>query len=130
MATAQLILAQRMQTEAVTAFGYAAKNTFMDDIQFSAFETAPASRRTSSAPAALDSAQELFQTVKGNTEEEACDEAQGLLRTVIELQVDVEHADCMMRERVVLFGALLRCPAPTNKNNVGTMVNHEQDEIS
>ena len=35
---------------------------------------------------------ELFQTVKGNTEEEACDGAQGLLRTVIEPQVDVEHA--------------------------------------
>ena len=50
------------------------------------------SRRTSPAPAALDSAQELFQTVKGNTEEEACDGAQGLLRTVIEPQVDVEHA--------------------------------------
>ena len=37
--------------------------------------------------------------VKGNTEEEACDGAQGLLRTVIEPQVDVEHADGMMRER-------------------------------
>ena len=30
MATAQLILAQRMQTEAVKAFGHAVKNTFMD----------------------------------------------------------------------------------------------------
>ena len=57
------------------------------------------SRRTSPAPAALDSAQELFQTVKGNTEEEACDGAQGLLRTVMEPRADVEHADGMMRER-------------------------------